>query len=534
MKWTVLHEKNNRIVLTSVSNTDEIGGLLPTGSFLTVVASHTNKDDNRRFILRVEESEQIALFNPSPLLADLSLDIQEADRECKNRVVAYRIHDISDRSDGLVDYIKPQSIARLSTSEEINIALDALGNSGISVFPSTIYSSRSQKLYDAESKPIQIKLPQEIFWHQIQISGKTGSGKTVATKYLANHFTSNPIPTKSGSQYNGAVLAINVKDTDFLHLEKESSINHLPNQVKHQIMEEWDALSIAAHGNTNFQILYSAHEKLDSYVKQGVNPDLCLPITLRADELDPNSLLGVVENLTELAQQALPDIFRYWQEKKPTGSSYSSFLDHIDNCIENDYNFQTISLSNRESTTRLNPSTAMAMRSRLESASSYFENDAGSDLNVEDILVEGKTTVIDIGKSLDFGSIVLRYVLNKLIELKQVSDIPILIIIDEVHLFYSNNASKAALADLDNICRTGRSKQIGVIFSSQNINDIPSGLTSVINTKLMFKSDEFTKRINGILPEDIMSMNAGFCVSNIHGMPQLRSIKFPLSPNGVI
>ena len=528
MKWTVLHEKNNRIVLTSVSNTGEVGGLLPTGSFLTVVAGFTNKGDDRRFILRVEDSEQIALFNPSPLLADLTIDIQEADRECKNRIIAYRIFDISDRRDGMVDYIKPQSIARLSTSEEINKALDASGNSGISVFPSTIYSSRSQKLYDAEANPIQVQLPQDIFWHQIQISGKTGSGKTVATKYLANHFVNVPITTKNGNEFNGAVLAINVKDTDFLHLEKASTLSN------EEIDEEWKALNLSARGNNNFQILYSAHENLDNYVQQGVNSDLCIPITLKAIDLDPNSLLGVVENLTELAQQALPDIFRYWQIKKPTGSSFSSFLDHIDECIDNDYNFQTISLSNRESSTRLNPATAAAMRSRLESASSYFENDNGNDLDVEEILQEGKTTVIEIGKSLDFGSIVLRYVLTKLIELKQNSEVPILIIIDEVHLFYSNNASKAALSDLDNICRTGRSKQIGVIFSSQNINDIPSGLSSVINTKLMFKSDEFTKKINGILPEDIMSMKAGYCISNIHGMPQLRSVKFPLSPNGVI
>ena len=83
-----LHEKNNRIVLTSVSDDSSgLGGLLPSGSFITVDNSITNDNDDRKFVLRVEESEQIALFNPSPLLADLSIDIQEADRECKNKVI---------------------------------------------------------------------------------------------------------------------------------------------------------------------------------------------------------------------------------------------------------------------------------------------------------------------------------------------------------------------------------------------------------------------------------------------------------------
>jgi len=77
-------------------------------------------------------------------------------------------------------------------------------------------------------------------------------------------------------------------------------------------------------------------------------------------------------------------------------------------------------------------------------------------------------------------------------------------------------------------------KKIGVVFSSQNINDIPGGLTSVINTKLMFKTDEFNKKINGISPDDIQAMKAGYCVTNIHGLPQLKLAKFPLSKSGVL
>ena len=145
-------------------------------------------------------------------------------------------------------------------------------------------------------------------------------------------------------------------------------------------------------------------------------------------------------------------------------------------------------------------------------------------------------TVIDVARSIEFGSIVLRYLLNRIVKEKTENNnnIPILIIIDEVHQFYKSTASKNALGDLDTICRVGRSKKIGVVFSSQNINDIPGGLTSVINTKLMFKTDEFNKKINGISPDDIQAMKAGYCVTNIHGLPQLKLAKFPLSKSGVI
>ena len=53
------------------------------------------------------------------MLADLDLGLQEADRECKNKITAHRIYDIVEREDGLVDYIRPQAIARLSNEEEI-------------------------------------------------------------------------------------------------------------------------------------------------------------------------------------------------------------------------------------------------------------------------------------------------------------------------------------------------------------------------------------------------------------------------------
>tara|TARA_B110000046_G_scaffold7693_1_gene7954 strand:- start:6368 stop:6964 length:597 start_codon:yes stop_codon:yes gene_type:complete len=191
MRWVVLNEKNNRIILTSKRT--ENSGLLPKGSYLTIDMSLTDKNDNRRFVLRVEESEQTEVYSPSPLLADLELGLQEADRECKNRITAFRIYDFSDREGGLLDYIKPQSLARLSREEEINYALDSTNNEGPYIFPATVHSSRCQKISDSNGNFVKLKMPMYLYWHQIQITGKTGSGKTVATKYLAQHFIENKI-----------------------------------------------------------------------------------------------------------------------------------------------------------------------------------------------------------------------------------------------------------------------------------------------------------------------------------------------------
>lgn len=526
MNWIVLYEKSGKIILTSKKNSNS--GLLPKGSYLTVDMSLNDEVDLRKFVLRVEESEQTAIYSPSPLLADLNLGLLEADRECKNQITAHRIFDITFREDGLVDFIKPQSLARLSNEEEILQATDSVNNNGPYIFPATVHSSRCQKINDVNQIPVKLRIPEDVYWHQIQITGKTGSGKTVATKYLAQHFIENKIISDGVNRY-GCVLAINVKDVDFLKMDKPTVTDNI------DAKNEWSSLGFKASGVQNYEILYSAHENINILTSQGVSNEFCRPITLNASKIDPEALLGIVENLTELASQSLPDIFRYWQDKNKNGK-YSHFLDFLENCRNEDNNYNTLDVAGRESTTSLNPSTASAMFNRLKNANQYFENEHGDEIDAEDILQEGKMTVINVARSIEFGSIALRYLLNRIVKAKteKNNDVPILIIIDEVHQFYNSSASKNALGDLDTICRVGRSKKIGVIFSSQNINDIPSGLTSVINSKFMFKTDEYNKKINGISPEDIQSMKSGYCIANIHGLPQLKLAKFPLSKSGVL
>ena len=101
------------------------------------------------------------------------------------------------------------------------------------------------------------------------------------------------------------------------------------------------------------------------------------------------------------------------------------------------------------------------MLRRLKNANKYFENEQGFEIDAKDILKEGKMTVIDVARSIEFGSIVLRYLLNRIVKEKTENNnaTPILIIIDEVHQFYKSSASKNALGDLDTICRVGRSQR---------------------------------------------------------------------------
>jgi len=102
-------------------------------------------------------------------------------------------------------------------------------------------------------------------------------------------------------------------------------------------------------------------------------------------------------------------------------------------------------------------------------------------------------------------------------------------------MFYDTESSREALGALDTICRTGRSQEIGILFSSQSPSDIPSGLSSVINTKILFKttSSEAKKLGVNLREDEIEGMRKGFALASIHGSPNLKVIKFPMAFAGV-
>lgn len=519
MNWIVLGEKNGKILL--VSKDSDRQGMLPKGSFLTI------QEGDTKFILRVEDSQQHEPYSPLPLVIDMDLTPLNQDRKCKNIIIAYRVYDISNRDDGFIDYIKPQSIAKLSNQEEIDLALGGARN-GPKVFVATIQYNQNQLLKDDNGNYIMAPLPVDMFFHQMLICGKTGSGKTVATKYLSQYFV---------SELEGAVLAINVKDVDLLKMDKPSVTTNP------SVKKEWEFLKKKPERIDNYTIYYPANTEISP--TKGVTHKICQKITLNVKEIEPESLTGLLNNISDVGAMNLPNIFRWWREDQRNNGSdetfkFTNFVSYFQNGINDRFLYKTLNTRGEESAITLHRSTYDNVLRNLDVAIEFFDNKAAKAIDEQDILIRGKMSVIDVAgrNGIQFGSILLRHLLRKIVQAKseQKSKVPILIIIDEVHMFYNTDASYEALGDLDTICRTGRSQEIGVIFSSQNPNDIPKGLSSVINTKIFFKSDIAHVKTSGISvsAEEMENLKKGFAIASIHELSQLKILKFPMSFAGVL
>ncbi len=514
MKWIVLGESDGKIKLTSKGGVKN--AILPKGSYLTA------ENGENKFILRVDDSRQIEPYSPSPLIADMDLSGINADRQCKNEITAYRIKDEFEREDGMIDFIPPLTEARRSSQEEVDLAL-GMNQTGPKVFIATVQSNQNRILKDESGRHITASLPDEMFFHQILICGKTGSGKTVAMKYLAQYFT---------EVMEGAVLAVNVKDVDFLMMDKPSTSND------DKIRSEWETLGVLPHGVSNLTMYMPANRDYERI--KGINVGLCKRITLSVDEIDPESLVGLLQGISDKGAMSLPGIFRYWrQHKRKINENFSNFVKYFDDS-EDGKEFITLNERGDESRIKLHSGTYENMRRSLDTTQEFFDNKNSINLGYKDILESGKMSILDFSgdKGPKFGSILLRDLLKKIVNAKDslLSKVPILIIIDEVHQFYGSDDTKDALSDLDTICRTGRSKKIGIIFASQSLSDIPSGLSSVINTQISFKTDSSTLKNIGVraTQDEMEGLDTGFAFASIHGLPQLKILKFPLSYSGVV
>ena len=221
-------DKGGAITLVSTADTK---GILHQGSYLTV------EDGDKKFIVRVEDTAQINPYNPSPLIVDMDLCPLIQDQKSQNYIVASRVTEIPDRDDGMSSFIKPQLKARRSNQDEIDAAF---GNrEGVPVFPATVFSRSVQHLYDDDGRFMQAKLPDEVFFHQMLIAGRTGSGKTVAMKYLAQYFIDT---------LGGAVIAVNVKEEDMLTMDQASETQDP------KILKEWADLGVQPRGVDTFRV----------------------------------------------------------------------------------------------------------------------------------------------------------------------------------------------------------------------------------------------------------------------------------------
>jgi hypothetical protein len=516
MSWIVFGEDKGRIVLVSKGDVDFN---LPNGSYITIEEGKT------KFILRVENSAQNFAYSPSPMIADMDLSPLIQDQKCQNVIYATPILEYPERTEGM-SFIRPQTLARLSNQDEINLVFNS--KEGIGVFPATVFARSCRHIHDEKGNYVKIRIPDDVFFHQMIITGRTGSGKTVAMKYMAQYFVEN------FQERGGAVLAINVKEEDLLTMDK-------PSRSKDgETIKEWSCLKNEPRGVETFQIYYPGNQ-INNYSK-AVDVDRCSPITLKARNIDPETLTGLIQNISEIGADQLPGIFRYWQRKvMKKNDTLGEFVKYFgDPNKERIFDIMNVR-GDIFPEIQMHYGTWNNVNNALTYATEYFDVERAAELTASDILQRGKMSVIDLTAKhgIGFGAVLLRDLLEKIYQESSGKDederIPVLIIIDEVHSFYGNSRSVEALEILDAICRKGRSLKIGVIFASQNPGDMPPGINTVVNSKIYFKSD--MKNINslGINTSgfDAEALRPGYGVARIHNMSQLRFIKFPLSLAGV-
>jgi len=527
MEWIVLKEEKSKYILISKSNVGKKEfGILPRGSYLT-----GELDSGAKVIFRVDSSGQHEKYSPSPMIADLELGALNADKKSLNQVRAIPVAFTDQRQDGLIDHIPPLTVCRRSTNKEINEALNA-SNNGPPIFLATLQSSQSQILVDNDLNPVFVNMSNDIFFHQMIVCGKTGQGKTVALKYLAQHFVEDL--KIDGRDLPGAVLAVNVKEKDFLEMHLEST------KVDESIQEEWKILGKNAHGVTNNIVYYpsTAPRRTDTDAQME-------PIKIDITTIDPDALAGLISHLSPRALDLLPNIFRWWREDyddRPDNYQMIDFVNYFNRAEDNDRTFQTKNLIGQELTISVHSQTYRNLQSNLSSSTQYFDDEGANSISASDILQSRQMTIIDAvpGQGSEkFASVLLRDLLRQILEYKRnlpegQVDIPILIIIDEVHQFYATESSREALATLTEICKIGRSKNIGIIFSSQLPSDIPKGLVDVVNTKIFFKTSSDHVKKYGYTAIETEMLKKGYALAEIHELSQAKLIKVPLSYAGVV
>ncbi|MDA7743323.1 DUF853 family protein [Flavobacteriales bacterium] len=534
--YTILRQKSG--IIEAISHEQESDGMLAKGTYLTVITSDEGEPE-RKSILKVVGSEQHEVYSPSPLIADFELSHTDtavsADNKCKNFIKAVRVFDLGEREDGKIDFIKPRRKASPSTLEEIKEALQVQDFKGPKVLAATVFGNRNQ-LLKASNSPVSIPFPEDFYWYQSQVTGATGSGKTVALKYLATEFANTDFLVE-GELMKGCVVMINVKDQDFLMMDKPSQ-----GKIPDNVQTEWDALDLAPKGHASFQVWCNGYKKdiKRELIENGVTETLIQPKTLRAMDVNPESLLGLVQDLTAQQRVALPDVFRFWQESEKNNNGNATMGDFLDyfqlRSEEYEGEYDIMNVAGDKSTVKLPGPTRASIHRKLYGVTQFFDSPIAHPVDAEETLKAGKITAVDLVDSIEFGSVLLNQILIGVLAAKNknLERPPILFLIDEVHKFYGSDSSKDSLRILDNICRVGRSKKIGIVFASQEPSDIPKGLENVTNSKFYFKSPSHPSGAKDLASKsEVANLRPGFCVAQVHNVPSLTCMKFPLSPSGV-
>ncbi len=515
-KLWIVHQTSGEGLVELISK-GRNSGIIPIGTFLTV------EDGENKFFLRVERSVQEEIFKPSVLLVEADLELPNYEQKIKNIIYAKRINETNLSSDDSSSFIKPGLIAKRSTQEEINMALN-LSLEGVPVFLATSLFGRANILKGLNGAYITARLPIDAFYHQMIIAGKTGSGKTTALKYLAQYFT---------EEMDGAVIAVNVKGKDLLYMGE-------PSDSTEQVENEWKYIGAKAHGvdNTTIYLPYSKREFDGSDIQNSI----IKKISLSVDDIEPETLTALMHNrLSEIAETVLPDIFRWWlEEEKNPSSKFSDFVEYFnaEASEQGTKHFKGKTVAGEKIEYPIATGTYNVLLREINQVSQYFDapKSEAEIISIDNLIQKGSLSILHLTNDKVFGSILLRHIIKKVIDyMPKDHTTPVLFIIDETHTFYDSRTSQDALNDLSVVCRTGRQYKTAIIFASQSPRDIPQDLESVVATKIFFQSERkdasgFGLGADGI---DVETLPKGACVAKIYDQPYLRLLKFPMAFAGV-
>ncbi len=289
----------------------------------------------------------------------------------------------------------------------------------------------------------------------IFIVGSPGKGKTNLLKILINGI-SQYVGTRDGMP--PAVIILDITG-QFGELNK-------PTKYATTFDEElWKMLNMNVVDNLKvFKIIHNYGDGTHTLSLNAIDPEL---ISLLFPELPETSSANF--------KRMVKTIF-----KEYPAIDYDGFSKKIDDIIK------------REATT-LNPQVAKAIKGAIINGPMDVFDQGGHNLEIEDILVPGQVSVIQIDHIVDKMPVLLFLLL--MINKKKIYEndmTPLILMLDEAHELFpkiSNPGEKEYLRrvsqSLIRIARRGRKKHFGLVFASQQPHDIIPEIIGVFQTKII-------------------------------------------------
>lgn len=127
----------------------------------------------------------------------------------------------------------------------------------------------------------------------------------------------------------------------------------------------------------------------------------------------------------------------------------------------------------------------------------------------------------------------LNYIFNKYKERAQ--GIKLVILIDEAHYIFKN-ANKSFIETIERILRQIRSKGIGIVLATQDIEDIPESIVMLFSTSFIFRMNIYTEKgkrkikiLTGDLYDKVDTLSPGECVFRSGGKSTIEKWKLPIT-----